>query len=261
MSGYLKRFISEKPKKGEKETEEEKKERLKGKYRVRADYDLSTNDFIRDENGNLDSSFDDYYIKIKSGKIRHYQGKELLVYIQSITRFRNILKRVYQEKIGDIEKFKISKTKYDLDKMYEELISNGIITYVDEMEGEGEFHFHVKDMEYFANILEAETLSSHRSPFSVKNLPKENLKSYVIPLEDLALYEEIIKSIPKNEILKVVHINKRFNDVIVEKKGKKYDIKAEQKLAMLKGKEFYHSINMWKEYIDFLRKSLNMENI
>lgn len=254
MSGYLKRFISAKPKK--KETEEEKKERLKNCYRVRADFDLSTNDFIRDEEGKLEPSFDDYYIKIKQGKIRHYQGKELFAYIQSTGRFHNILKKVYEDKIGSIEKFKDS-TQFDYDNMYEELISNGIITDIDEMSGEGEFRFHVDNMEYFANILEAETIASHRSPFSIKNLPKENLKTYIIPTEELALYKEIIKDIPKNEILRVVHINKRFNDVITAKKGKKYDIKTEQKLAMLKGKEFYHHIGLWKEYIDFLKKNLN----
>ena len=260
MAGYLKRFIADNKPKCD-ETEEEKKERLKMCYRVRADFDLSTNDYIRDENGNLDSTFDDYYIKIKSGKIRHYQGKELLAYIQSTGRFRNILKKVYIDKLGDIEKFKISKTQFDLESMYEELIKNGIITYVDEMEGEGEFRFHVKDMEYFATILEAETLAPQTSPFSVKNLPKENLKKYDIPNEELSLYKEIIATIPKNEMYKIMQINKRFNDIITVKKGKKYDIKAEQKLAMLKGKEFYHHIGFWNEYIEFLRKSLNMENI
>lgn len=254
MSGYLKRFIAEKPKKKD-ETKEEKEERLKNKYRVKADYDLSTNDFIRDSNGSLNSSFDDYYIKIKQGKIRHYQGKELFAYIQSIGRFNNMLKKTYEDKIGSIDKFKIN-SQFDYDSMYEELISNGVVTYVDEMSGEGEFRFHVDNMEYFANILEAETIASHRSPFSVKNLPKENLKTYIIPTEELALYKEIIKDIPKNEILKVVHINKRFNNIVQAKKGKKYDIKAEQKSAMLKGKEFYHYISMWKEYIDFLKKSL-----
>ena len=42
MAGYLRKYV--------------------GKYRVKSDYDLETNDFPRLENGNLDPSFDDLYI-------------------------------------------------------------------------------------------------------------------------------------------------------------------------------------------------------
>lgn len=54
--------------------------KYKGQFRVKANYDLSTNDFPRDELGNIDSSFDDFYIPCASGgKIRHY-GQNVLFY-------------------------------------------------------------------------------------------------------------------------------------------------------------------------------------
>ena len=38
----------------------------KGKYRVKAHYDLATNDFVRDAEGELDDSFGDFYLSGKS---------------------------------------------------------------------------------------------------------------------------------------------------------------------------------------------------
>ena len=54
----------------------------KGKYRVRANYDQSTNDFVRDAEGNLDDSFGDFYLLGKAGiEIKHGTGSELACYI------------------------------------------------------------------------------------------------------------------------------------------------------------------------------------
>jgi hypothetical protein len=50
----------------------------KNKYRVKAHYDLSTNDFIRDSEGNLDNDFADFYLSGRSGiEIKHGYGSEL----------------------------------------------------------------------------------------------------------------------------------------------------------------------------------------
>ena len=38
----------------------------KNKYRVKAHYDLSTNDFVRDADGELDDSFGDFYLSGRS---------------------------------------------------------------------------------------------------------------------------------------------------------------------------------------------------
>ena len=63
-----------------------------GKYRVKAAIDQSTNDFCRDEHGNLENNMD-VWIKCANGiKIFHYGGSTLQVYIPSIGRGINIIK-------------------------------------------------------------------------------------------------------------------------------------------------------------------------
>ena len=46
--------------------------KFKGTYRVLAELDEVTNDFVRDDKGNIDESFSDFYIKCQGGvKIKH----------------------------------------------------------------------------------------------------------------------------------------------------------------------------------------------
>ena len=56
-------------------------EKFIGTYRVMAEYDLQTNDFPRDEEGNIDKSFEDLYIPCSRGKsvIKHTYDDEVLV--------------------------------------------------------------------------------------------------------------------------------------------------------------------------------------
>ena len=46
----------------------------KNQYRVKAHYDLSTNDFVRDADGELDDSFGDFYLSGRSGIEKHHGG-------------------------------------------------------------------------------------------------------------------------------------------------------------------------------------------
>jgi len=249
-----------------------------GKFRVNADIDLATNDFVRikrgESKGKLDPSFDDFYIKCKGGgknydtggKIRHFQSNILLYYCPSTARFKNILKKIYQDKIGDIEKFKNTSVNkkgkesiiFNYENMYQELFDNKILLFIEELDFEGEFRFKSNMMEYIAATVEAKTLGANISPFSNKNLPskKTPLKKYDIPLEELTLYKEIIQVLDKNERLVVGKIQNKFDDVIKAKKGKAYDIKFERKLSCLGGKEFIHSIGLFGTYIDFLKQGI-----
>ena len=69
----------------------------KGKYRIKAHYDLSTNDFVRDANGELDDSFGDFYLSGRSGiEIHHGVGSELACYIPKLQLGINILKSYYK---------------------------------------------------------------------------------------------------------------------------------------------------------------------
>ena len=77
----------------------------KGKYRVKAHYDLSTNDFVRDADGELDDSFGDFYLSGRSGiEIHHGVGSELACYVPKLQLGNNILKSYYEKMIGDYGK-------------------------------------------------------------------------------------------------------------------------------------------------------------
>ena len=87
----------------------------KGKYRIKAHYDLSTNDFVRDADGELDDSFGDFYLSGRSGiEIHHGVGSELACYIPKLQLGNNILKSYYEKMIG-------SYGKTSIDKIVEEL--------------------------------------------------------------------------------------------------------------------------------------------
>ena len=234
--------------------------KYKGIYRVKADYDLLTNDFPRDEIGNIDSSFDDFYIPCaNNGKIRHYEQNILFYYCPSVIRFKNILKQIYEDKIGNLDKYKTTKllkekeiTSYDYEGIYKKLLNKQILVHIDELDFEGEFRFKTDMMNYIANLVGARTSGANISPFSTKNLPKEK---YNIPTRDLNKYKKIIKPIDK--IVLLAHWIKQFDDVIQAKKGNTYDINAERKLSCLSGKEYIHSIGLFDDYLEFLQDKVS----
>jgi hypothetical protein len=141
----------------------------KGKYRLKAPYDLRTNEFPRDEKGNFADN--DIYIDCKYGnQIYHYGDKELVAYIPSIGRAKNIIKKLKEEGKEDF----ILK-----------------VIWSDE---EALIHFHVKNIELFAELLGARTSGASISPFSVKNLPsnKPKLNKYEVPAEYKEQYDKMI---------------------------------------------------------------------
>lgn len=231
--------------------------KYKGEFRVKADYDLSTNDFPRDKQGNIDSSFDDFYIPCANGsKIRHYEQNILLYYCPSIGRFRNILKKIYEDKIGNLDKFTTTNkfkdkeiTSYNYESIYKDLFDKQIILYIEEYENEGEFRFKTNLMDYIAELVKARTSGANISPLSTKNLPSAK---YNIPEEDLIKYRKIIEVLEKREMYLLAQWTKKFDEVIQSKKGKKYDINAERKRSCLTGKEYIHSIGLFDGYLEFL---------
>lgn len=242
MAGYLKRYVK--------------------KWRVKADYDLSTNDFPRDKDENLEPSFDDYYIPCDSDcKIRHFQRDILFYYCPSIGRFRNILKQIYTDKVGDLDKFKTIKISekgnknetFDNESMQKELLDKKILTYIEELDYEGEFRFKADMMDYIAEVVGAKTFGANISPLSPKNLP--SIK-YDIPYEDLTLYKEITKDLETKELYIISKLNSNFDDIIKGKKGTQFDVNKERKKSCLGTKEFIHSIGMFKEYLIYLKENI-----
>lgn len=225
--------------------------RYKGKYRLKAHVDESTNDFPRNEHGVIES--DDVYIKCAYGnQIYHCGYSTLAAYIPSIGRGRNILRALGKELLG-LEDIPI-------EELYEALEKQGTIRNIRETDEEVEFHFGSKNIGLIAKYLKPCTSGASISPFSSKNLPKSN---YTIPDDDLKVYQEIIVPIPKEGFVLLSQITKRFifNELQKSKEYKSKNIKADMKLKKLKGKEYIHSIGKWDEYLKYLSKKLKEESL
>lgn len=223
-----------------------------GTYRVIAEYDKSTNDFPRLENGIIDPSFEDLYIPCRSGiKILHHSGNILICYVpagkksdgykSSLGTGYKILRQIYNDKINE----HIPSNE----EVIKQLIEQKIIIDILILDFEMEFKFRANLMEYMATILQPKTYGASISPFSTKNLPKAR---YIIPQEDLDKYKNIIQQF---NIPQIKQINKLFEPQIVKKIGKNW--KAQQKKQMLRFKEFVHTIGLWDQYILFLRTITN----
>ena len=202
MSGYLKKFV--------------------GTYRVKADYDLETNDFPRLENGSLDPSFDDLYIVCKNNiKIRHGVGNVLSCYIPSKLKGMNVLRKIYQDNVN--KEFPKEKGTY-LDNLCFELVKKEILVSAEVLDFEVCFEFKAPMIDYIAEIVGASTYGANISPFSSKNLPH---KIYKIPEQDLNLYKEAIKNFPVKTViingkeriivdgLLIKSLNNQFDKVII----------------------------------------------
>ena len=82
-------------------------------YRVKAHYDKGTNDFPRSYDGNIDDTFDDYYIPCqKGGEIKHISyTSNLAYYNEKVSAVYKILKDLIKHELG-IE----AVTRADVDK-------------------------------------------------------------------------------------------------------------------------------------------------
>lgn len=213
MSNYLRKYV--------------------GTYRVVAEYDQSTNDFPRLEDDNIDPSYDDVFIVCSHGNlIYHFGYSTLCAYIPSITRGRNIIRKLEEENLKDI------------------------IFDIEESDNEVLFKFKAGDIDKIAELLKAKVSGAKINPFSVRNLPK---RKYEIPPSNLLPYKEITSQIDKSDLLMLSHICNRFLDKIVPKKYKGLNVRADMRLKCLKGKEYIHSIGLWEEYIKYLKKWLEDE--
>lgn len=204
----------------------------KGVYRLKAPYDLSTNQFPR----KLDGTYEDIDIYISCQhdmKVFYYGRNTLQAYIPSLIRGHNIIKAI-NEKFGQ-------------DKIFD----------VEDTDSEVLFKFKTKDADDVIPLLKPKTSGANISPFSSKNLPKN--KDYKIPYEDLLKYKSIVAKIPKEHILDITHTTNKFLKSLVTKRNTWENIKADMSMKGLKGKEYIHSIGKWEDYIKYLQKGLKDE--
>src|SRR5699024_10982432 len=124
--------------------------KYKDKYKLKAPYDMSINDFARDESGNIEDN--DVYIDCQKGMIYHYGHSTLVCYIPKLGAGRNILKSLGEELGVNIEDYTFTKEKkdgtpyidkdgkeikfYDYDNYYKELNKSGIIFDIEENDAE-----------------------------------------------------------------------------------------------------------------------------
>ncbi len=223
-----------------------------GTYRVKSEYDLDTNDFARDANGNLET--DSTYIKCTNGaKIFHYGKNILECYVPSLQRGRNMLKNLATELGLNIEDY---GTPCNYKTFYQDLENTKVVFDIDESDAEVWWHFQSKNIELMAKYMKPQTSGASISPFSPKNLPKQK---YALPYENMVIYKQIINDANLDNKLVIGKLTNDFITKIVPKKHRLYaksDMKKEMRKVMLSGKEFIHSIGLWDEYMDFLREKL-----
>ena len=213
--------------------------KYKGIYRIMPELDVETNDFIRNENDDIEDA--DIYIACQHGcrisTYGHLDGKKavwLSAYIPSIGRGRNVVKAVKEQGVN-IEQY-------------------------EETDEEVQFIFLAKDIESVAKIMKARTSGASISPFSTKNLGKR--KDIVIPEEALSKYKEITSIVPKNDLLMIHRITNNFLENVLQKEFKKkdkgFDYKTDMKKLKLarQTKEYIYHKNMFDEYLIFLSNSI-----
>lgn len=228
-----------------------------GTYRVKADYDLETNDFPRLENGSLDPTFDDLYIECKNNiKIRHGVGNVLSCYIPNKSRGLNVLRQIYQDKISD----KLPKETGYFEKLCAELVEKEVLVSAEVLDFEVYFEFKAVEIDYIAKLVGAKTNGKSISPFSTKNLPKAKIG---IPDEEIVKYKEITKGIEKSNLFAIRSISTKFLTDILEPKFKKknpdFDYKTDIKQLMLsrQTKEYIWKKGMWDDYLIYFKKEID----
>ena len=203
-------------------------EKFKGIYRIKAPIDTKTNDFTRKMNGQYEDI--DLYIDCQFGNKVFYQGNStLLAYIPSIGRGRNIIQKIQETNPSII---------YNIEETDEEIL----------------FEFKYVNSDKIIPLLKPRTNGANISPFSSKNLPRNN--EYRIPDDELDKYKEIIQNVPQNKLLSINVIQNSFIKSLASKKHPLSEIKADMRLKGLRGKEYIHSIGKWDKYIKYLKENL-----
>lgn len=224
-------------------------QKYKGTYRVKAFYDMSTNDYPRVLKNNtyiIDPTFDDLYIPCKGGSyIIHHSGSILFVVVPSIGKGHNIIKAIFEDKYGDN-----TSTGIAYKDLYKTLIDEQVLTKVEETDKELLIYFPDKNMKILAKYFKPQTNGANISIFSTKNLPKAK---YKIPEDDENNYKEIVSNV-KN-MLDIKKYNEEFLKILND------NYKTDMKKLGLKGKNYIHSIGKWNEYLDFLYEKINNKRL
>lgn len=245
-----------------------------GKYRLKAEIDYDTNDYPRDKKTNELIDNQDIYIKCANNiRVYHYGGRILEVYIPSIGKGRNIVKKIYADLINstnvsvddvdiqrkDGKEIKREKIEIKDTDLFEEELRNGdnVIFGVLETDEEVLFKIRDKDFSKITNIIKPQESGASISPFSSKNLPK---KKNILSVTQIKEYKEITSKVPKDDLLKISQINNHFLSDIMCKKLRisTKDAKNEMKKELLKLVDYISFKGFWGEYIQYLQHEVDL---
>lgn len=246
--------------------------KYKGKYTLKCEYDKEKIEFNRKLNGTYEDV--DVYVQCANKcKIFYYGNRGTLqFYCPSVPRGNNIIREIYGRFINP-DNTEITKNELNLIKngqtihtvrtyykpVDEELCQNDLATNnhiifdIERTDDEVLFKFKYRDMETLEEILKPSTISCNRSPFSNKNLPKSD---YTIPDEDLEDYTRIVRDIPKEDLIQLVHISNRFINNMAKGQKQIDALKEEKKKLRMKPKEFIHYKGKWNEYLKYIKEEI-----
>lgn len=209
-----------------------------GKYRVKAHLTLE-DDFIYDVYDKLDDSYDELYIPCYGCEIRHtyeYDKNGVKFYIYSGREKGKKIVNALKEEYGDSLWLEV-----------DDLSSWDFMVY-----------FYEKDLEKIFTVVKPHCSGAKISPYSPKNLPRK-VKNDIDEKQN-ARYKKLLERLDMNQ-MEIAHFIRScvtdFNDVILKKKGKDYDILKERKALRLKPKEFIIYIGMYNEFLDLLEERVN----
>lgn len=204
-------------------------EKYVGIYRVLPELDLATNDFPRDEKGNIAKEYDDLYIPCAKGIIKNsYDYPYLVWYTDKIKTGRKI-KELFEEKKIDIHEY------YETD--------GDVLIWFDE-----------SDIKKVAKIVKPKTSGKKISPFSKRNIQTEKSSRYIIPEKDIDKYSEIIKDLDKAEKLHFSRsVIKDFYNSLLYNNKKSDKIEEERLNSGLSYKEYIHYLKKWNSFIDYAK--------
>lgn len=215
----------------------------KGKYRVLADYDLETHDFPRDDKGNIDQEFNDYYIAGRKGvQIRHSNRDILGCYIFGTGISHNILNAIYEKELH-------KKPPTKIETVVNKLIEADIIKEVTYYDKEILFTFKAEHLNDWAKIFKLKTSGANISPLSSKNLPKSD---YTINKDDEKDYNELMSKLTKSQKMIVA---KKAVATLSNKFTKKQ--KMEMKKLNMKPKQYIHYIGKWDKLLSEMKKIIS----
>ncbi len=223
--------------------------KFKDKYRVIADYDMDTMDFPRDPNGNIDKSFDDYYIPCKKFvEIRHAYRDTITCFVWSLGTGNNIVKAIYKKECGALG-------NHNSEWYYKQLKAKNIFIDYVICDKEISFTFKADYLSQWEDIIKPRTYGAKIRPLSPKNLPKSD---YQIPAEDMDKYKALTNTVIDNDNpLHGAQIINMINNAFKKTLPKKAD--TERKKLCMKWQQYIHYSGKWNKYLKFMEKSLNEE--